>query len=739
MRIMMLRLFVLLLFFSASAPAREAEEYSVILVNSFNESDFEVKMMYRLMSQVSEAENILVLTVPAYYADSVKDFGPEIRQTILDNFNYQLQNLINDKQNASFARLVAIGRHASVFVDTNPTILPLAERYFLHIDWRPSSGTLVRSDYEPDLSYAQILAALPDTKEIVLVHGNLGLEQDDGLVQNFVSKVPAGVGFRYFNPAKNPSQTLNALRDSPAGTPIIYINYKFHERNWESVHNWLTTQTKHPVFTIFSHNVSRYAGGAVVVPEKIADTAIALAKGEQLAVEQNNVVSQQFNAKQLDRWGIDAEAFPPGAELVNVEPSVYSLEIVLAIVSFFLVIIVVMTIYMLYRANLHNKHMAIALEDADSANRSKSEFLANMSHEIRTPMNGVLGTLQVLERADLTSQTKERVSKALFSAKHLLIIINDILDYSKIEANKLELEEQPFSLLEITESAVSDLQALAQSKDLHLAVEVEGSFQDGWLGDSVRVKQIIVNLVSNAVKFTATGSVTVRLGVATASNQHEQILIEVTDTGIGMSKVMQSKIFERFSQADTSSTRKFGGTGIGMSITHSLVTIMHGRLTVESEEQQGTRVTVELPLPRVDLGRQAEVPSSLAGPDLTGKHLLVAEDNMINQTIIESMLESTNVRLDIVDNGQLAVNAVTTSKGSFDAVLMDIQMPVMDGVQACKEIKAQFPHLPVIALTADVMADEVKNYLQLGFDKHIGKPIDINYLYEVLAEVCANR
>jgi len=245
--------------------------------------------------------------------------------------------------------------------------------------------------------------------------------------------------------------------------------------------------------------------------------------------------------------------------------------------------------------------------------------------------------------------------------------------------------------------------------------------------------------VSNAVKFTATGSVTVRLGVATASNQHEQIVIEVTDTGIGMSKVMQSKIFERFSQADTSSTRKFGGTGIGMSITHSLVTIMHGRLTVESEEQQGTRVTVELPLPRVDLGRQAEVPSSLAGPDLTGKHLLVAEDNMINQTIIESMLESTNVRLDIVDNGQLAVNAVTTSKGSFDAVLMDIQMPVMDGVQACKEIKAQFPHLPVIALTADVMADEVKNYLQLGFDKHIGKPIDINYLYEVLAEVCANR
>ena len=186
----MLRLFVLLFFFSVSTSAKQAEDYSVILVNSFNESDFEVKMMYRLMTQVSATENILVLTVPAYYADSVEDFGPDVKKTILDNFNYQLQTLLSDKQTASFSRLIAIGRHASVFVDTNPSILPNAERFFLHIDWSPRSGTLVRSDYEPELSYSQILNALPDTKEILLVHGNLGLEQDNGLVQNFVSQVP---------------------------------------------------------------------------------------------------------------------------------------------------------------------------------------------------------------------------------------------------------------------------------------------------------------------------------------------------------------------------------------------------------------------------------------------------------------------------------------------------------------------------------------------------------------------
>ena len=237
------------------------------------------------------------------------------------------------------------------------------------------------------------------------------------------------------------------------------------------------------------------------------------------------------------------------------------------------------------------------------------------------------------------------------------------------------------------------------------------------------------------MKFTESGSVTIRLSLAPVSNQQEQIVIEVTDTGIGMSKTMQGKIFERFSQADASSTRKVGGTGLGMAITHGLVAIMDGRLSLKSAEQQGTRVTVELPLPQTDLDREAELPSSLTVPDFTGKYVLIAEDNMINQTVIESMLESTNVSFDIVENGQLALDTVNSKKGSYDVVLMDIQMPVMDGVQACKEIKAQFPNLPVIALTADVMADEVRKYLQLGFDEHIGKPIDMNHLYSVLATI----
>lgn len=224
---MMLRLFILLLLVtSACSVASENDDYSIILVNSFNESDFEVKMMYRLMTQVSELENVLVLTVPAYYADTVDDFDTDIRQTIRDNFEYQLRNLIQEKGKVNFSRLVAIGRHASVFIDTNPSLLPAAQRFFLHIDWQPKSGTLVRSDYEPELSYAQILTAFPDTDDILFIHGSLGLEQDDGLVQNFLSKVPAGIRVNYFNPVQSPQKTLNALNKSKAGTPIIYINYK---------------------------------------------------------------------------------------------------------------------------------------------------------------------------------------------------------------------------------------------------------------------------------------------------------------------------------------------------------------------------------------------------------------------------------------------------------------------------------------------------------------------------------
>lgn len=728
--------FLVVVFFFVFANAGKANAssdhaYSIILVNSFNESDFEVRMMYRLMNGIAEDENIIVLTVPPYYADAVDTLGSDVKKTILDNFNYQLNSLIRVPTGAMFTRVIAIGRHASVFIDSNPSVLPDAERFFLHIDWKPRNGGIaLPSDYDAKSSFAQIISSFPEQKDIFFIYGSRGLGVDEGLVKNFLSSAPSSVNVRYYNPMAEEEATLDALKSSKPGTPIIYINYKYFERNWENVHNWLVNQTLHPVFTIFAHNVDRYAGGAVVVPEKLADKAISVARGEPFSLTENEVVSIQYNAQQLSQWEINKHSFPKNAEIVNKKPDVFSLEAVLIIVCMFMAIIVILTIYIIVKIKSSNIRLASALEQADSANKSKSAFLANMSHEIRTPMNGILGTLQVLERENINNKARSLVAKATYSAVTLLTIINDILDYSKIEANKLSLEANPFSILAVIESVISDLGVDAKNKGIELTKHIQPDFVDGWVGDLVRVRQVVLNLASNAVKFTEKGCVKINVGVEQTNNNQEQLCIEVVDTGIGMNDDAKQSIFERFTQADNSTSRKFGGTGLGMSITLSLVKMMQGDIEIESDAGRGTTVKVKLPLDRAELSSEPKANEHKAPPLLREMRILVAEDNMINRAVLESMLAPTEAQVDMVENGKLALEAA--EKNHYDLVLMDIQMPVMDGIEACRLIKDKKPDLPVIALTADVMTQDVERYLQYGFTEHIGKPIDMNKLYHHL-------
>lgn len=731
----LLTFLVVVIFFvfanAGKANASSDHAYSIILVNSFNESDFEVRMMYRLMNGIAEDEKIIVLTVPPYYADAVDTLGDDVKKTILDNFNYQLNSLIRVPAGAIFNRVIAIGRHASVFIDSNPSVLPDAERFFLHIDWKPRNGGIaLPSDYDAKSSFAQIISSFPEQKDIFFIYGSRGLGVDEGLVKNFLSNAPSSVNVRYYNPMAEEEATLNALKSSKPGTPIIYINYKYFERKWENAHNWLVNQTLYPVFTIFAHNVDRYAGGAVVVPEKLADKAISLARGEPFSLTENEVVSIQYNAQQLNQWEIDKHSFPKNAEIVNKKPDVFSLEAVLIIVCVFMAIIVILTIYIIVKIKSSNVRLATALEQADSANKSKSAFLANMSHEIRTPMNGILGTLQVLERENINNKARSLVSKATYSAVTLLTIINDILDYSKIEANKLSFEAHPFSILAVIESVMSDLGVDAKNKGIELTKHIQPDFVDGWMGDLVRVRQIVLNLASNAVKFTEKGGVKINVGVEQTNNNQEQLCIEVVDTGIGMNDDAKQSIFERFTQADSSTTRKFGGTGLGMSITLNLVKMMQGDIEIESDAGRGATVMVKLPLDRAELSNEPKANEQKAPPLLREMRILVAEDNMINRAVLESMLAPTEAQVDMVENGKLALEAV--EQHHYDLVLMDIQMPVMDGIEACRLIKDKKPDLPVIALTADVMTQDVERYLQYGFIEHIGKPIDMNKLYHHL-------
>lgn len=365
---------------------------------------------------------------------------------------------------------------------------------------------------------------------------------------------------------------------------------------------------------------------------------------------------------------------------------------------------------------------------AEEANHSKTMFLANMSHEIRTPMNGVLGTLQILQQLPQNEEAEDLLSKAMFSSKTLLTIINDILDFSKIEAGKLEIENRPFCVKEISEAILALLTPQANHKGISLSISYGKSFQNGWRGDAVRIKQILLNICSNAVKFTEKGSVTIDVD----QDDKGRLQFIVRDTGVGMSKAAVEKLFNRFEQADNSTTRKYGGTGLGMAISQSLVEIMHGSISVISELDKGTLITVNLPLEKAEINEGARKAIDVQVPDLTGKSILLAEDNRINQTIFCSMMKPTNADITVAVNGQEAVNK--TGKQRFDIIFMDIQMPIMDGVQACKIINELYPKTPVVALTANVYEKEKNYYLENGFRQHLGKPIDIQQIYQSCIE-----
>jgi len=368
---------------------------------------------------------------------------------------------------------------------------------------------------------------------------------------------------------------------------------------------------------------------------------------------------------------------------------------------------------------------------AEAASAAKSTFLATMSHEIRTPLNGVLGMAQAMAAEGLPDDQRERLGVIQQSGESLLAILNDILDLSKIEAGKLELEQLEFDLADIARGAHSTFTALANSKGVAFALDL-GSARGRYLGDPVRLRQILSNLISNALKFTEQGEIRV-----TARYAQGALSIAVADTGIGIAPENRDKLFTKFDQLDSSTTRRFGGTGLGLAICHELAQLMGGAIAVESELGAGSCFTLEIPLPRLGDGR-AEPAIEAAPEDLEGVSLrvLAAEDNPVNQLVLRTLLHQMGVEVEVVDNGQLAVEAWET--GDWDVILMDVQMPVMDGVTATETIRRKEaatgrPRTRIIALSANAMAHQVGEYLAAGMDGHVAKPIETAALYNALA------
>jgi PAS domain S-box-containing protein len=375
-----------------------------------------------------------------------------------------------------------------------------------------------------------------------------------------------------------------------------------------------------------------------------------------------------------------------------------------------------------------------AVVQANAATRAKSEFLANMSHEIRTPMNAIIGLARLCLGTELNAKQRDYIEKVFYSGQSLLGIINDILDFSKIEAGKLEMENIPFYLQEVLSRTQSMMEPKAEEKGLLLNIEF-ASIPGRLVGDPLRLNQVLLNLVSNAIKFTAQGKVSIKVNLLDTSDDHLRLEFSVQDSGIGMSSEQTSKLFQSFVQADTSITRQFGGTGLGLAISKNLVELMKGKIRVESELGVGTRFYFDALFGRApaDTSEEHQAAYKISTlKELQGIKVLLAEDNLINQQVAQEILSQAGMQVSIANNGLEAIDMA--QQDSFDVILMDMQMPVMDGVTATMAITRleNYKDIPVIAMTANAMEVDREECFKAGMVDHVPKPVDPEKLFASL-------
>ena len=455
------------------------------------------------------------------------------------------------------------------------------------------------------------------------------------------------------------------------------------------------------------------------------------------------IVAVDFSAKWYD-------------EQIDIQERTIAICMVVSLLIY-VVLVVVVTKRLRRRVYDVTQDLRSALEAAEAANKAKTLFLSNMSHEIRTPMNAIIGLDSLaLTNPDLPETTREQLEKIGSSAKHLLSIINDILDVSRIESGKAVLKNEEFSLSVILDQVNSIVGSQCMYKGLKYKCHVPEGQWDVYIGDDMKLRQILINILGNAVKFTPEGG-TVELSVETTARFQRKSTLRFTikDTGAGISKEFLPKIFDTFSQENSSAENRYGSTGLGMAITKRLVDLMNGEIAVESEKGVGTTFMVTVTLTEADENAEikntaktksegAAAPEESATVELSGRRVLLAEDMPVNAEIVKEVLKMKGIETEHAENGSIAAEMFKSKpEGYYDAILMDMRMPVMDGLESTRQIRSsshpEAKTIPIVALTANAFEEDVQRSMQTGINAHLSKPINPEDIFTTLAELITKR